>query len=179
MPDKNFDRDMPHADITDLNRQSENGQGSIQWTFTTDHTVKEVLGKGFFHSGGRSGLQRLDFIEAWTEFRTISPVLIRLAVTKAVHGMPVEVVALGEPVEIATPEIPWWETELPKTKDESIQMILEGSWLDPADHERARNAIEPRFEDLFAASPDGYRPLWRKPMREVLVTWEPDAAVKS
>ena len=109
MPDKNFDRDMPHADITDLNRQSENGQGSIQWTFTTDHTVKEVLGKGFFHSGGRSGLQRLDFIEAWTEFRTISPVLIRLAVTKAVHGMPVEVVALGEPMGIATPEIPWWD----------------------------------------------------------------------
>ena len=72
------------------------------------------------------------------------------------------------------PEIPWWETELPKTKGRSIQMILEGSWLDPADHERARNAIDPRFEELYASSPEGYRPLWRKPMREVLVTWEPD-----
>ena len=72
------------------------------------------------------------------------------------------------------PEVPWWETELPKTKDDSIQKILDGSWLDPADHERARNAIEPRFEELYVASPEGYRPLWRKPMREVLVTWEPD-----
>ena len=47
MPDKNFDQDMPHAKITDLNRQSENGQGSIQWTFMTDYSVGDVLGKGF------------------------------------------------------------------------------------------------------------------------------------
>ena len=109
MPDKNFDRDMPHAKITDLQRQSENGQGSIQWTFTTDHSVDEVLGKGFFLSGGRSGLQRLDFVECWTEFRTTSPTLVRLAVTKAVHGQDVEVSQLGEPVKIETAELAWWD----------------------------------------------------------------------
>ena len=77
------------------------------------------------------------------------------------------------------PEVPWWETGLPETRDAAVQMVLEGSWLNPADHERARNAIEPRFDELFAFSPEGYRPLWRKPMKEVLVTWEPDPAVKT
>ena len=60
---------------------------------------------------------------------------------------------------------------LPKTKDASIEMVLEGSWLDAADHERARNAIEPRF-DLFADNPEGYRPLWREPIKELLITGE-------
>jgi hypothetical protein len=32
--------------------------------------------------------------------------------------------------------------------------------------------IEERFSDLFAARPEGFRPLWRQEAREMLITWE-------
>src|SRR3989475_327892 len=37
---------------------------------------------------------------------------------------------------------------------------------------RARGLIEERFSELFASSPEGFRPLWRQEAREVLITWE-------
>jgi len=108
MPDKNFDPKQPHAKITDIQRQTENGEGSVTWTFQTDYSLKELLGDGFFHAGGNSGLQRLDFIDVWTECNSTTPTFVRLAVTKSIRGLPVEVAQLGEPMKVKTPEIPWY-----------------------------------------------------------------------
>ena len=71
------------------------------------------------------------------------------------------------------PALPWWEIDLPQTREAAVQLAVEGSWLRPADVERARTVIDERFEELFTPGAQGYRPLWRGYMRELLITWEP------
>lgn len=164
--------------------QAEGVQGDVVFTADVIYFVRDIVE---FVRRLEAAARRRVIIAIWSDpppYRNAE--LFRLIYGEdqaPVSGQPELLAVLWEmgilPDVRVLPEIPWWETELPKTKDASIQMILEGSWLDPADQERARNAIEPRFEDLFAASPYGYRPLWRKPMREVLVTWEPDTADNS
>jgi hypothetical protein len=34
--------------------------------------------------------------------------------------------------------------------------------------------LEARFDELFAASPDGFIPRWITPGREILITWQPN-----
>ena len=34
-----------------------------------------------------------------------------------------------------------------------------------------RKLHEERFSELFAPSPEGFRPLWRQEAREMLITW--------
>jgi SAM-dependent methyltransferase len=47
-------------------------------------------------------------------------------------------------------------------------------WPVSADlHERVRRVIAPRFEEFFEETPDGFRPRWTRPARELLITWEP------
>ena len=75
------------------------------------------------------------------------------------------------------PEMPWWEVDLPQTEEAAVKMVLEGSWLQPSEHERASKAVEAHFGELFAAGPQGYRALWQEPMKELLITWEPDRTV--
>ena len=70
------------------------------------------------------------------------------------------------------PEPPWWELELPRTKEAAVQMALQSSWLDPSDHLRAGGVISTYVDELFRSTPNGYRPLWRQPMKEMLITWE-------
>ncbi len=70
------------------------------------------------------------------------------------------------------PELPWWEVDLPRTKEAAVQMALQSSWLDPSDHLRAGTVISTYVDELFARTPEGYRPLWRQPMKEMLITWE-------
>lgn len=41
-----------------------------------------------------------------------------------------------------------------------------------AKSERGRAAVSASFEQLFAPDADGFRPLWRPAVRELLVTWE-------
>ena len=53
-----------------------------------------------------------------------------------------------------------------------MQLALQGQWLGPQDQARARGLIEERFAELFAPSPEGFRPLWRQEAREMLITWE-------
>jgi hypothetical protein len=38
---------------------------------------------------------------------------------------------------------------------------------------RLRSILEARFDELFAASPDGFIPRYVTPGREILITWEP------
>ena len=70
------------------------------------------------------------------------------------------------------PEPPWWEGEVLPTREEALALALEGRWLREEDRSRARQIFEENFDQLFSTSSDGYRPLWRPPSRELLITWE-------
>ena len=69
------------------------------------------------------------------------------------------------------PEPPWWEGEVLATREEALQLALEGRWLRREDQERARNIFEANFDQLFASGPEGFRPIWRPDSRELLITW--------
>ena len=73
------------------------------------------------------------------------------------------------------PLLPWWESEEISTRDEAVEMALEGSWLKPDDLGHARGVIESHFHELFATTARGFRPLWHPGMRELLITWEAGA----
>lgn len=70
------------------------------------------------------------------------------------------------------PEPPWWEGEVLASREEALQLVLEGRWLQQEDRPRAREVFEQHFDQLFSSGPDGYRPQWREPSRELLITWE-------
>ena len=67
----------------------------------------------------------------------------------------------------------WWENEEIPTREEAVDVALEGSWLKTEDRDRAQGIIESHFDELFATTGQGFRPLWREGMRELLITWEP------
>jgi hypothetical protein len=75
-------------------------------------------------------------------------------------------------------EPPWWETELPRTREAAVQMALQDWWLDPSDRLRAGGIIETCFDELFQPGPNGYLLLWREPMKELLITWETGAGLE-
>ena len=64
------------------------------------------------------------------------------------------------------------DADLPRTRDQAIEIALQGRWLRPEDRERARGLIDAQFDDLFSESPVGFRPLWHPATRELLITWE-------
>ena len=70
------------------------------------------------------------------------------------------------------PLLTWWESEEIPTHDEPVEVALEGSWLRPQDRDHARGVIESHFDELFATTALGFRPLWVPGMRELLITWE-------
>jgi hypothetical protein len=47
--------------------------------------------------------------------------------------------------------------------------------LEPDLEQRLRTILESRFDELFAADPDGFIPRFITPGREVLITWQPMA----
>ena len=76
------------------------------------------------------------------------------------------------------PEPPWWEDELSRTREAAVQMALRGLWLDPPDRLSAGGIIETCFDELFQPGPNGYSPLWREPMKEMLITWETESGLE-
>jgi len=46
--------------------------------------------------------------------------------------------------------------------------------LDSALEQRLRGLLEARFDELFAAGPEGFSPRWITPGREILITWQPN-----
>ena len=66
------------------------------------------------------------------------------------------------------------DTGLPRTRDQAVEMAIQGRWLYPEDRERARGVIEAHYDELFSATPSGFRPLWHPATRELLITWEKD-----
>jgi hypothetical protein len=95
-------------------------------------------------------------------YRELLPVLWELDILPDVHVLP------------GVPQVPGGNmgTRLPQTPQDAVQLALQGQWLGPQDHARARRLIEERFSELFASSPEGFRPLWRQEAREMLITWE-------
>jgi SAM-dependent methyltransferase len=65
------------------------------------------------------------------------------------------------------------------THEEAVELALAqlrghqwAFWpLEPALERQARQRVEARFGELFESAPDGYRPRWTVPGREVLITW--------
>src|SRR5262245_27094803 len=95
-------------------------------------------------------------------YRELVPVLWELDILPDVHVLPGVPPVPGGPMGAQMPQAP----------DDAVQLALQGQWLGPHDHDRARRLIEERFAELFAPSPAGFRPLWRQSAREVLITWE-------
>jgi len=96
--------------------------------------------------------------------RELLPVLWELGILPDVHVLP------------GVPLVPGGAmgAQMPQTPDDAVQLAMQGQWLGLQDHERARGLIEERFSELFAPSPEGFRPLWRQEAREMLITWETD-----
>ena len=69
------------------------------------------------------------------------------------------------------PEPPWWEQGRLRTKDEAVQEALESGWVMEKDMETAREVLTRIFDRLFGYDGKGYRPRWRRPSRELLITW--------
>src|SRR5262249_32202936 len=95
-------------------------------------------------------------------YRELLPVLWELDILPDVHVLP------------GVPQVPGGNmgARMPQTPEDAVQLALQGQWLGPQDHARARHLIEERFSKLFAPSPEGFRPLWRQEAREMLITWE-------
>ncbi len=62
-------------------------------------------------------------------------------------------------------------TQQPATREEAVTAALQR--LRAGEDQRARKAVEDRFDELFSSGPDGFRALWRPDVRELLITWEP------
>jgi hypothetical protein len=60
---------------------------------------------------------------------------------------------------------------LPKTREEAVRAAAER--LELSGVPEAHAAIERHFDTLYAHSEHGFRPLWRPPVRELIITWEP------
>jgi hypothetical protein len=95
-------------------------------------------------------------------YRELLPVVWELDILPEVHVLP------------GVPAVPGGNmgARLPQTPEDAVQLALQGQWLGPQEHARARRLIEERFAELFAARPEGFRPLWRQEAREMLITWE-------
>jgi hypothetical protein len=103
-------------------------------------------------------------------YRELLPVLWEMGILPDVRVLPGTHLGVGCAVE----------TGLPQTRDQAVEMALQGGWLRPEDRQRARGVIDARYDELFAESPEGFRPLWHPVTRELLITWEKaDAALPS
>lgn len=72
---------------------------------------------------------------------------------------------------LVLPDTPWWESNLPKTKEAAVQDALESGWVMDKDLAEARETLSRNFDRLFAHDGVGYQPRWRQPSRELLITW--------
>ena len=70
------------------------------------------------------------------------------------------------------PDPTWWEDWHYTTREEAIESVIFGRWSREDVRDRARSIFEEQFDKLFAPDGEGYRAIWRRPMRELLITWE-------
>ena len=70
------------------------------------------------------------------------------------------------------PDPTWWEDWHYRTKEEALDSVIFGRWSGDDVRDRARRIFDEQFNELFVAEGNGYRAIWRQPMRELLITWE-------
>ncbi len=70
------------------------------------------------------------------------------------------------------PDPTWWEDWLYPTREEAVESVIFGRWSREGIRDTARRIFEEQFDELFVPDGTGYRAIWRKPMRELLITWE-------
>jgi SAM-dependent methyltransferase len=66
----------------------------------------------------------------------------------------------------------WWEDWHHATRDEALESVIFGRWSREGIRDTARRIFNEQFDELFVRDGDGYRAIWRQPMRELLITWE-------
>ena len=97
-------------------------------------------------------------------YRELLPVLWEMGILPDVRVLPV--VRWGP----ANPGDARW----PRTREGAVEMAMQNRRVWAEDTDRARGRIEAHFDELFAGSPDGFRPLWHRESRELLITWRTD-----
>lgn len=70
---------------------------------------------------------------------------------------------------------PFRDAPLPSSRDEAIEWAL--TRIREGHRERVRATVEANFDTLFAPAGGRLRPLWRLDVREMIITWEPEASV--
>ena len=70
------------------------------------------------------------------------------------------------------PNPTWWEDWHYPTREEAIESVIFGRWSREGVRDTAHRIFEEQFDELFVLDGDGYRAIWRRPMRELLITWE-------
>ena len=70
------------------------------------------------------------------------------------------------------PDPTWWEDWHHPTREEALDSVIFGHWSSEGIQDSARRSFDEQFDDLFVRDGDGYRAIWRQPMRELLITWE-------
>ena len=70
------------------------------------------------------------------------------------------------------PSPTWWEDWHYAMREEALDSVIFGRWSREGIRDTARRIFEEQFDELFAPDGDGYRAIWRQPMRELLITWE-------
>ena len=89
--------------------------------------------------------------------RELLPVLWDMGILPEVHVLP-------DPT--------WWEDWHYATREEAVQSVIFGRWSREGVRDGARRIFDGQFDELFVTEGNGYRAIWRKPMRELLITWE-------
>jgi cyclopropane fatty-acyl-phospholipid synthase-like methyltransferase len=97
-------------------------------------------------------------------YRELLPVLWEMGILPDVRVLPDAPQGAGAPLQVG----------LPQTPQDAVHWALQGRWLKPEDRDRARDLVEAHFHELFARSPEGFRPFWYQETRQLLITWETD-----
>ena len=66
----------------------------------------------------------------------------------------------------------WWEDWHYPTREEALDSVIFGRWSRDGVRDHARQIFDEQFDELFETDGVGYRAIWRKPMRELLITWD-------
>ncbi len=75
---------------------------------------------------------------------------------------------------LTLPASPWWEVSTLQTKEEAVEHVIESGWVREEDIEAAKEVVSLNFDQLFTVVNEGFRPRWRQPSRELLITWDAD-----
>ena len=177
-----FDASMQEAGITNARRIQANWMevdevaGDVVFSADVTYFVRDIV---TFVEKLQAAARRRVMITLWS----VSPPNSEAVLYELFYGEPMAPVpgfrelltALWDmgilPDLVVLPESPWWENNLPRTKEEAVQDALESGWVMEQDLPAAREVLTRNFDRLFTFDGAWYRPRWRQPSRELLITW--------